>query len=239
MSFNIKPSIFIATPMYGGQCHGHFMCSIIEFIQKITSKGWTFDFRFIFNDALISRARNTLVHDFLKTNCSHLLFIDGDIIFNADDVIRMVETNLDVLCGVYPKKHIFWDRVSDAVKRGVPVEGLSEASVDLVYNKIYQNDRLEDQPLLEVTDGGTGCMLIKRTVFEQLSKHVETFSSVELTYDNRGERMGVYFDTGVDKSIDNYLSEDYFFCKLWRDFGGKIYVATWVKLRHIGMNIFG
>jgi hypothetical protein len=239
MSFNIKPSIFIATPMYGGQCNGHYMCSIIAFIQKITAKGWTFDFRFIYNDALISRARNTLVHDFLKSTCSHLLFIDGDIIFDADDIIRMVEARLDVLCGVYPKKHIFWDKTVEAVKRGVPVEGLSEASVELVYNKLYETDSITEKSIVEVQDGGTGCMLIRRNVIEQLSNHVETFSSVEHSYGNYGERIGVYFDTGVDKSIDNYLSEDYFFCKKWRDIGGKIYVATWVKLKHVGMNIFG
>jgi hypothetical protein len=73
-----KPSIFIATPMYGGVCHGYFMKSVMGLVMKLTYKGYKVTFNDLYNESLINRARNTLTELFLRSDADYLLFIDGD-----------------------------------------------------------------------------------------------------------------------------------------------------------------
>jgi hypothetical protein len=232
----MKPKIFIATPMYGGQCYGLYMSSVMSLTEKLTSLGIDWTFRFVYNDALITRARNFITHEFLALNYTHLFFIDSDICFDADDAIKMIEADQDFVCGAYPCKHIMWDRVKQYLDLGISVEELPQLVSDYVFSG--NNINIGAPYLKEVQNAGTGFMLIKREVFDTVESSVESYTSTEY---NRfpGEKIKVFFDTSVDKEFEQYLSEDYHFCKTWKSFGGKIYIAEWVKLKHIGTYSFG
>ena len=71
--------LFIATPMYGGMCAGYYMQSIIQLLTTCQANNIDAHFSFMFNESLITRARNSLTQTFLKTECTHLMFIDSDI----------------------------------------------------------------------------------------------------------------------------------------------------------------
>ena len=75
--------IFIATPMYGGNCKGIYTESLINLIVALANKGHQTVYSKVYNESLITRARNALSYEFEKTDCDALLFIDSDHWFDA------------------------------------------------------------------------------------------------------------------------------------------------------------
>lgn len=237
-----KPSIFIATPMYGGQCSGMFSKSMINLVLKLTSQGYRVSFNDLYNESLINRARNTLTEIFLRSDYEYLLFIDGDEGFNSDHVIQMIKEDVDLIGAAVPMKAINWKNVQKAVE--LKKEDISRYTAYVNINLINQEDlkQVAEDPnkLLKVKNVGTGMMLIRRNVFEQMKEHVGKYKSDQLDLGGikKGEYIHDYWKTQVDPKEERLLSEDYFFCTLWRELGGTVYVAPYVKVVHIGSYIF-
>src|SRR5262245_5661570 len=98
--------LFVATPMYGGQCYGAYTDSLMKLTAALIQRGQTFHFYPIRNESHIDRARNILADEFLaKSDATHLMFIDSDIQFMAQDVFTLIDQNKDIVCGFYPKKY--------------------------------------------------------------------------------------------------------------------------------------
>lgn len=238
---NVK--VFIATPMYGGQCTGFYMQSILQLQQVLSMRGYQVALSMMFNESLITRGRNALVNQFLKTDFTHLLFIDADIRFDPQQVGMMFDANKDIICGIYPKKEINWHTVEQAVKNGVPVDELKYHTGSWVINLVdYQAsvDVPQNEPL-EIWAGGTGMMLIKRDVFEQMKELVPTYLNDVVDLSNSmapRERIYEFFATSIEPGTERLLSEDYHFCRVWRQHGGKIYAAPWMDLGHVGTYVF-
>ena len=85
-----KQNIMVATPMYGGQCAGMFTRSVADLSSVCTRYQIPLTYYFLFNESLVTRARNYCVDEFLRSNCTHLMFIDSDIGFDPNDVIAML-----------------------------------------------------------------------------------------------------------------------------------------------------
>ena len=112
-------NVMIATPMYGGVCHGSFMKSIIVLFDVLRANGHKVDFIDISNESLIHRARNALTELFLRSNFDYLLFIDADEGFDAPGILRMINENLDIVAAPVPMKGINWPRVKQVALAGV------------------------------------------------------------------------------------------------------------------------
>ena len=236
-------SVFIATPMYGGMCSGYYTQGILGLIGALTAQHHSCTTSFVFNESLITRARNMLTHKFLESDCTHLLFIDADIAFNPQHVPLMIHHNKPVLCGIYPKKEINWQAVQQAAVNGVAAEELHKFSGSLVVNLVGYTGEVvvrADQPA-EIWNGGTGFMLIQRKVFEQLADKVPTYSNDvvdSLGTLKHGFPIKEYFTTSIEPETNRLLSEDYHFCRLCRENDIKIYAAPWVQLGHMGSYLF-
>ncbi len=112
-----KHKLFVATPMYGGMAHGMYVKASLD-LQAIMSKyGVETRFSFLFNESLITRARNYLVDEFLRSDCTHLLFIDSDVHYNPQDVVALLALDKDVIGGPYPKKSINWNNIAETARR--------------------------------------------------------------------------------------------------------------------------
>jgi hypothetical protein len=227
--------IFIATPMYGGVCHGEYTSSLVSLLNLLASNGYESQYRFIYNESLITRARDTLVSNFLDTDYSHLLFIDADVIINPNDVLKLIDEDKDIICGCYPKKELNWNLIQQNVNEGIPVEYISIKSSEYVFN-VLENTSPNINNVSEVKDAGTGYMLIKRSVFEKLSKVVPNYKSNIL---NNNSLVGAFFQTSIDEETNVLLSEDYHFCKSWRETGGKIFIAPYARAKHVGTYYYG
>lgn len=235
------PNVFIATPMYGGQCFGAYEQGVLRLQDMFKQIGWSFSMSMIFNESLITRARNALVQQFLKSPCTHLFFIDADIRFEPGEAKMMVDADKDVICGIYPKKEINWTAVRNAIKAGVPDDQLKFHTGSFVVNLVnYQGAvTVPVNAPVEIWEGGTGFMMIKREVFEKMKPHCPVYKNDVAGSGTIREEITEYFATSIDPKTERLLSEDYHFCHTWRNkCGGKVHAAPWVNLAHFGTYAF-
>ena len=214
-----KQKLFLAVPMYGGQCAGMFTRSVADLTGLCAKYQIPLQFYFLFNESLITRARNYCADEFMRSDCTHLMFIDSDIGFNANDVIAMLamssqDEKYHVLCGPYPKKTISWEKIKMAVDKGAADENPNELENyvgDYVFNPKKNTGSIKIGEPCEVLEGGTGFMLIQRKVFEQYNEnypqmlykpdHVRTAN-----FDGTREIMA-YFDALIDDKSQNMVPE--------------------------------
>jgi hypothetical protein len=238
-----QTKLFVATPMYGGMCTGMFTSGIMQLVGVCGANQMKMYFSFMMNESLITRARNSMAYDFLETDATHLMFIDADISFNPNDIPLMVNADKDIICGIYPKKEINWVEVSEAVKRGVPPDQLANFTgafvVNLANGESSKTGKI-DEPI-EISNGGTGFMLIKRKVFEDLADKVPSYTNDMYHAVDVVRKVKVikeFFATSIDEESNRLLSEDYHFCKIAREAGFKVYAAPWASFGHTGSYTF-
>lgn len=232
--------------MYGGQCAGFFAQSLLQTPPVLNQAGINFSFCAMFNESLIQRARNALVSQFLKKpECTHLMFIDADIRFDPHDIVRMLQTNCDIIAGIYPKKEINWETVKMVSDQGCPPDQLKRFTGSFVVNLIggARSATVDLNSPTEVENAGTGFMLIKREVFEALEDKVDYYVNdvLDLAGQQGPDVIREYFPVVIQKKKGNQrrlLSEDYAFCQIARKHGFRIFAAPWAKLGHIGTYIF-
>jgi len=246
-----KNKLFVATPMYGGMAHGLYVKSCLD-LQAVMSKyGVDTKFSFLFNESLITRARNYLVDEFIRSDCTHLLFIDSDIHYDPRDVIALLALDKDVIGGPYPKKAINWGNIANAARKHPDLEPkeLETLVGEYVFNVVKGTNQFQVTEPLEVMEIGTGFMMIKRHVFDQMK---DAYPMIHYKPDHVGQAhfdgsryIHAFFDTVIDTKdsitgggSDRYLSEDYMFCQMWRKIGGQIYLCPWMKTQHIGTYAF-
>ena len=257
-----KKPFMVATPAYGGLVGVPYHISNIDLINRCASLQISIRHCLIENESLITRARNNIIKIFMESPIDHLIFIDADIKFAADDVITLLalcDEKNPVVCAGYAKKGIKWDLVTSAVKHGVKPEDLSNFIDNPVFNFIPNDTgvhRFNLNEPIEVLDSGTGFMMIHKSAIKRM---IEAYSSMYYypdytighnDFDNaEDKRVFAFFDTAVVKDeisrvmsqgddSRRYLSEDYYFCHLFRKLGGKILLVPWIQLGHHGTFLY-
>jgi hypothetical protein len=246
-----EKKLFIATPMYGGQCHGSYTKAIADLMTLCTKYGVEAKLFFIFNESLVQRARNYLTDEFVRSGYDLMMFIDSDIHFDAQDIFVMMHyaierDDMDVICGPYPKKAISWEKIKSAVDKGYAdtnLNNLEEFVGDFVFNPSDNQTSFRVDEPVEVKESGTGFMMIKRNALEKFDKAFPMQSykpdhARTVNFDGSREIMA-YFDCVICPDTKRYLSEDYMFCQWMRKAGGKIWLLPWLRLKHAGSYIFG
>ena len=220
--------LFIATPMYGGVCNGMYTRSLCDLTAMCVRYGIEVRSYFLFNESLITRARNYCVDEFMRSDAEHLLFIDSDIGFNPQDVIAMMalqtpESEYDVIAGPYPKKCITWEKILQAVNKGVADNNpniLEDFVGDFVFNPAIDDTEESrtirlDQPA-QVLETGTGFMMIRKNTFK---KYLEAYPEIMYKPDHvrteafdGSRKIGMFFQAEVDrhnptKTYENLLKK--------------------------------
>jgi hypothetical protein len=246
-----KNKLFIATPMYGGMAHGLYIKSSLDLQTTMNKYGIETKFSFLFNESLITRARNYLVDEFLRSDHTHLLFIDSDIHYNPQDVLALMALDKDVIGGPYPKKSMNWGNIAQAARANPDMDPkeLEQLVGEYVFNVVKGTKQFSVTEPLEVMEIGTGFMMVKREVFERMEKE---YPAIKYKPDHIGQAnfdgtryIHAYFDTVIDTKdsitgggSERYLSEDYMFCQMWRKLGGSIFLCPWMKTQHVGTYAF-
>jgi hypothetical protein len=202
--------LFIALPTTHGVMQTQFLPGIMDWFRDRSIE--TTVYQYI--DPYIVLARNTAVADFLQTDCTHLLFIDADIVFRKEQILRLLSHDVDIVGGLYPKK--------------------AQGKIKWVCNALPDRPPPEENGLIKLKHIGTGFMLIRRRVFVEMIGHFGD----EIAYleDEIDRELWNFFPMGiVDRRM---LSEDWFFCNRARELGFVVYGDTVVLLKHIGTVVF-
>ena len=243
--------LFVGAPMYGGQCSGLFTKSTNDLSMLCTQYGIPIKYYFLFNESLVQRARNYVVDEFMRSDCTHLLFIDSDIGFNPRDALALlgIQTQdpekYDIVTGPYPKKTIAWEKIAQAADRGFHKENpfnVEQFTSDFVFNPVKGTKEFKVSEPVEVQEAGTGFMLIPRSALE---KYRDAYPELQYKPDHArtdnfdgSRKITAFFDCVIDPETNRYLSEDYFFCHKARDIGLSVWMCPWMQINHVGTYIF-
>lgn len=221
--------ILIATPCYGGQVTDLYMRSVIGLIHDGYRRGIQVDVLAQYGESLITRARQDVLATFWGGEWTDLLFIDGDIGFQPENVWRLLDSEWDVCAAPYPLKRIDWESVALAPS----AEVAKRASVETVIN--FMPEAARDGDFIEALDAGTGFMRITRDAVELL---IASFPALEYQAESGAGTRWALFDTFIDQG--RYLSEDYAFCRRWQHIGGQVMVdVAGPDLLHRGLYTYG
>ena len=215
-----KPSILICIPSHSGFVHVNFMLSLMHSIQHILQKGMEFSLFFDVGKSGIDLPRSQAATYLLKSNHTHLMFLDDDMAWQPELIARMVELDCDIVGAPYRQKNaevIYNMRTSD---------GFDQST--------------ENPALCSVHDIATGLLLIKRRVFEALKEQVDVVK------DNATkEDIFMFFKHCVVRDPISepdggmsYMSEDLYFCRIARDAGFQIFAYVDAETGHTGTTTF-
>ena len=204
--------ILFATPMYGGQCTEPFFHSVMQTVRELTVAGIEYDWLTERNESLVHRARMEMTAAFLRTRHSHLFWIDADIEFEPEHVAALWNLEVDIACGCYAMKKPDAQWYA-AWKDGALVKDL---------------DQFKGQ--IEVDYAGTGFLLIRRNVIEELAARAPS-------WEGANGPVPALFMTPIHNGC--LESEDYHFCRIAREAGFKIVMDPSVRLGHWGQARYG
>ena len=247
-----KRGLFLATPMYGGMCAGMFAKSSADLSALCTQYGIPLQMYYLFNESLITRARNYCCDEFMRSTSEHMLFIDSDIGFNPQDVIAMMalqaseEEKYEIIGGPYPKKCISWEKIKLAVDKGLADEDpnvLDKFVGDFVFNPKGGAQQIQISEPCEVLEIGTGFMMITKKAMQKFQDTYPQYmykpDHVRTEHFDGSREIMMFFQAEVDPASKRYLSEDYWFCQKAQGAGIRTWFCPWMKLQHVGTYIFG
>ena len=233
-------NLVVATPCFGGQVSVAFAASLFKLQTRLRSyAGVTLKVLFKDGDALITRARASLMSQFLDDpNATHLLFVDADIGFEPEQVLRLIECGADMCAAIYPIKRIDWDKVKTTVQAARPDP--AAAALQYVFEVDDPAAVTARAGFVRVRYAGTGFLMVRRHALEKMCAHYPQLRyrrdhslDAAVASDNRF----ALFECMIGED-GTYLSEDFAFCKRWTDLGGEIWADLASKLSHVGPMVF-
>jgi len=231
-----QPHVYLATPCYGGLVNLQFMQSVLALQTACRERGVGLTVDLMGGDALITRARSRLAARFLAhPQATHILFCDADIGFAPENLFRLLAADKRLIGGVYPLKFIDWEKARAAAKADAP--DLAAAALGYVIRFIPTPDSSVEIEggMAKVAYVGTGFLLVARAAMQRLVEaHPELTARMGDMVDGRAEQAVMVFETMIEPETGQYLSEDYAFCRRWRDLGGEIWADTEAPLTHVG-----
>jgi hypothetical protein len=232
-----RPHIVVGTPCFGGATTHYYTRSLLRLQDACRERDIGLSYRLLGGDALITRARNTIVSEFMaEEEATHLLFIDADIGFQPDQVFSLLEADKDVSGAVYPAKGYDWSLIADQARAGR--RNLAASALSYVVEFLDETAIHPIGSFARVRYIGTGFMLVRRQVFDTMARHYPAlqYRSLNVAGDAAlaQDCRYAFFDCTIDPNTQVYLSEDYAFCKRWLDIGGEIWADLQSELIHVG-----
>lgn len=204
-----QKKILFATPCFGGMCHSDYTMSLCNTIAELRLKGFQINIAMIKNQ-LVQRARNLLTHYFLKSEYTHLFFIDSDIKWQVKDILKLINADKEVICALYPTKKFVNNY---------------ETQFSSITGNIRDYNNITKLGIINLA--ATGFLMIHKNVFEKLKPIVQTYKHIK--------NNETIYDFWNCKIINNqWLTEDYYFSSLYNSINGKIYCDFSIQLVHIG-----
>ena len=205
--------VFVAIPAHEGATKVPCTIGLLHLQQVFFLNNIPYEIKFETGCPYISMARNNLIAKFMQSDCTDLLFIDDDVGFPLEAVSKIFNYDVDVIAGIYPKRKepIEWPVILKVADGKIAIEnGIVEA---------------ENLP--------TGFMRIKREVIQKMQAQ---YPELEYIDANGGEKRFNLF--GLYIKDNRFYGDDYGFCHLWTEMGGKTWAIPDIDFIHYGAKSF-
>ena len=216
VSSQLKPSVYIAMPCYDS-VKINTMLSVIKLVQQLSKSRIKVGINTM-KSPLIHQARNYLTSAFLTTEYQYLLFIDSDVEFEPESIVRMLVAKKEIVCTPYRVKAEKLDKHIYTVEFKNPT-----------------NIPIQPGGLVEIEAGPTGLMLIDRTVFEKIMKKYPYLKIKNKAVPNAGATHKFYYNFFSFDFEDGYsVGEDIAFCRLAKSNDFKLFANIQSPTVHHG-----
>ena len=205
--------IMIATPAYGGKVDVSYSIALADTVHELMSTGIQVVFNIPRSGSLLVAERNRILKNFMDSDCSHLLCVDGDLAWPAKSVLSMIHKNKEFVGGVYPCR--------------------GEAS--FTFRPVLNEDQsiVTESNLLKMEYIPAGFMLLQKSMLEKMKTKFP-----QLYFEPKHESMKInngwaFFNTEIWDG--EFWGEDYYFCRKAREAGVDIWVDPMITFNHAGV----
>jgi hypothetical protein len=206
--------LFIGLPAYDFKISVKMAIALAEFCVKAQQHGVSIQISNVSGCSVVSRVRNIIANEFLESQAEHLLMIDSDMTFKADDVFRMLA----------------WSQT----KPIVAAVGVARKKEKVYFSSLDQDEDnniiMDRMGLVKVKRVGTGFIMIQRKVFETMRDAHPEWKYMD---QNTGKMLQSFFD--FKSTPEGYVGEDYVFCDRAHEHGFTVWVDPTIKLGHMGV----
>lgn len=205
-------SLMIGIPSYDSKIDINSALNLIMLAGIAGKHGFEMQVAHVSGCSILPKARNTLIARFMQSDCTDFLFLDTDVVFDVEDIVRLMglATNKDIVAGVYPKKN-----------------KEDELTADLLYSDTGSPIVEPEFNIYEAIHAPTGFMLIRRHVIQKMMD-----AYPDLMYAEKHENLVCYALFDFQLKNQAYYGEDYIFCQRARALGLKVHVDPIIKLGH-------
>lgn len=244
-------SIAIATPSLRETFTGYYIRSVFDLQRWCATAGVRCELLMEGGVSLVAHARNRLAKRFIyETDCSHLLFIDDDIGFDASHVLDMLRwSSLPVIGALYPRREIDWKTVKRIVERNPHIDPDDIATCAASYDRNVgwistplDIETITTKRPFEVSFIATGLMLVSRDCLMKVisEQSVKRYHFGELMPDELKLQGNIEFFKSLAGEDGILAGEDTYFCQLIKDIGLPIHAYGAIHVVHSGIaNHFG
>lgn len=212
--------LLVATPMAGGGlCDMAFASGLDALRAECLRRGLRLSTVFLRGESDVQQARNRCFAEFLAGDHSHMLFIDADIGFSPDAVLRLLAHNQPLVGATYAKKTL--------------------GPVQFAVSLLPRAERT-DTGLVEVNGLPGGFLMIRRDCAERMAGAYRdlAFEPKDGKDSEQGWRRHLFNVFGAELADRTRWSEDIAFCRRWAAIGGQVWLDPYILLEHWGMACF-
>ena len=226
-----KAKILIGIPTYAQQMLVPCVSSLFSLVNQLAAQQIKFETRSI-SLSDISEARNVLASDFLRSDATHLCFIDADSEWDGA-VVEMLQQNKPIISACFSGKKFDWDRVFLSAYLGIAAPTLNElAGSPVMKGDVFEICKSDYAALPNV---GMGLTLIQRSVFEKMR---DSFPDIEYRKPDSSDKFWNFFGRVIHPDTQHLLSEDYSFTYRASTVGIQSYLTTRFRTVHHGLHGF-
>ena len=232
--------LMVASPLKGG-AKADYLSALVGLATLAGREGYACSYGWLDGRGAMDRARNGLIGAFLSTRASHLVLVDGDVGFVAEDIARAIDLMrrddaYRVIVASCPEARINWPVVAAASALGAAETNpavLEQFSGQFSFELVDNDGGLALDHPAELAWASAGLMVIERTVIESLcARHPETQYRAmpqDLVGGRPCETLHALFQPTIDPASGQYLSGDMLFCQRARAAGFRLWLAPWMQ----------
>lgn len=206
--------LLLATPFYKREAYTNYIASLLPCIKALETLGVQYRWIQIAGDAYVDRAKNSILAHFLSHDDQYtdLIMIDSDLGWDLDGFLRLLISEEEFTCGLYPMKHDSTYAVQNFVEPPC----------------------IEPSGLIEVIWATGGFVHFKRACIEKMYQVYGADYYEDLRSAHHERTVNLYCCAVYE---GKRYGEDVEFCRKWRTMGGKIYVEPRINFEHVGSNV--